>query len=104
MHPMLVLLKVLKPHYSKRLMRFGPSETRGAWSSAIFLSRTICNICGACFPNKPSTMVGFNWRANLVACYMLFPSILWPIDKLQEFHEDIVSCSELDVTDFLFFK
>ena len=49
-------------------------------------------------------MVGFNWRANLVACYLLFPSILWPIDKLEEFHEDIVSCSELDVTDFLFFK
>ena len=49
-------------------------------------------------------MVDFNWRANLVACYLLFPSILWPIDKLEEFHEDIVSCSELDVTDFLFFK
>ena len=49
-------------------------------------------------------MVDFNWRANLVACYLLFPSILWPIDKLEEFHEDIASCSELDVTDFLFFK
>ena len=40
-------------------------------------------------------MEGFNKRANLVACYLLILSILWP-NKLEMFHEDTVSRSEVD--------
>ena len=42
-------------------------------------------------------------RANLVPCYQLFLSICG-VEKLEEFHEDIVSRRKLDVTDFLWFQ
>ena len=55
-----------------------------------------------CFANKPNMMEGFNKRANLVVCYLLILSILWP-NKVEMFHEDTASHSELDGRDYLFF-
>ena len=55
-----------------------------------------------CFANKPNMMEGFNKRANLVVCYLLILSILWP-NKVEMFHEDTASRSELDGRDYLFF-
>ena len=47
-------------------------------------------------------MEGFNKRANLVACYLLILSILWP-NKVEMLHEETASHSELDGRDYLFF-
>ena len=48
-------------------------------------------------------MADFNQRVGLLACYMVFPSILRR-NKLEMFHEDTISGPELDGRDFLFLR
>ena len=48
-------------------------------------------------------MMDFNRRANLVPCCLRIcvSFLLCRVYKLEEFHEDVVSRRELNVTDFL---